>query len=325
MRPTFVGLPHYARGRTLAFVYMNFNDAIKVFNANRALRVKAGSINGQDKDLRNFAIFMRNCRIEDVTDEHVVEWITLFKTMGYTNNTLIRKEESLIQFYKFWEKKGLDVLRPDLIPLTDKEYTKPRVCTQENYDKLLDVYPIGTDSFKIRNRAMLALMWNTGMRAGELLALNVGDLNMEKKLITIKTEKSKGVRPFRTLPYDTFDSKAVEVLPMWLEIREKIIKAKPVDDPNALFMAYKTTKVRGNRLTNQSLGEIFAKTSKKAGLEVEDYINPHSLRHHFGHALAKMKMPNSVISESMGHSSLNSSLRYTQLDSADLIKMLREG
>lgn len=284
----------------------------------------SGQVNGQDRDLRNFAIFMRNCEIENVTDEHIVEWISLFKTMGYKTGTLIKKEEALIQFYKFWKRKGLDVVDPLLIPLTDKEYVKPRVCTDENYRKMLEVCATTNKrNYAVRNRAMITLLWNTGMRIGELIALNVGDVNIEKRLVTIKTEKSKGVRPFRTIPFDILDDEAVEVLPKWLDLRESMVKEKPIEDEDALFFGYKTTRVYGRRFTGQSLGEIFSRTSKEAGLELEEYVNPHSMRHHFGHALAKKNVNNSVISEAMGHSAISSSYRYTQLESGDLTEILR--
>lgn len=304
---------------------MNFNEAIRIFNANRGLRVRAHQVNGQDRDLRNFAIFMRNCEVEAVTDEHIVEWINLFKTMGYATGTIIKKEEALIQFYKFWTRKGLDVVDPLLIPLTDKEYVKPKVCTEENYRLLLSVCDKSTKrNYTIRNKAMIALMWNTGMRVGELISLNVSDINVEEKLVTIKTEKSKGVRPFRTIPYDILDQEAVQVIPKWIELREGMISEKPIEDSGALFFGYKTNKVYGRRFTNQSIGEIFSRTSKEAGLLVDEYINPHSLRHHFGHALSIKGMNNSVISEAMGHASLSSSFRYTQLNSGDLTDTLRK-
>lgn len=303
---------------------MNFNEAIRIFNANRGLRVKVGQINGQDRELRNFAIFMRNCEIEKVTDEHIVEWLNLFKTMGYTTGTLIKKEEALIQFYKFWQRKGLDVVDPMLIPLTDKEYVKPRVCTIESYKALLRVCEQSTKrNYMVRNKAMITLLWNTGMRIGELVSLNVKDVDIERRLITIKTEKSKGVRPFRTIPYDILDEEAVKVLPKWLEFREKMLKEKPIEDSEALFFGYKTTRIYGRRFTGQSLGEIFSRTSKEAGLAVEEYVNPHSMRHHFGHALAIKGVNNSVISEAMGHSAISSSFRYTQLESGDLTEVLR--
>lgn len=266
---------------------------------------------------------MRDCQIEDVTDDHVIEWITLFKKMGYQTATLIKKEEALIQFYKFWERRISLSLDPLNIPLTDKEYTKPRVCTDDKYQQLLSVLPLGTDSFKVRNRAILTLLWNTGMRIGELASLNISDIKLEEKLVIIKTEKSKGVRPFRTIPYDVFDDEAVEALPVWIERRKHLLENLELEEPDALFFGVKTTNARGRRLALQALGEIFAKTSKRAGLTKDEYVNPHAVRHHFGHGLAKRSLNNSVISESMGHAQISSSYRYTQLEAGDLAEMLR--
>ena len=305
---------------------MKFNEAIEKFNNNRAFRVNPRCIDGQDRDLRQFAIYMHDCNIEDVTDEVITEWLGYYKKMGYAIGTIIKKEEALIQFFKFYRRKGLDVVDPYLIPLTDKEFIAPKICTQEKYEKLLSVMPRESNKFShLRNRAMVCLIWNTGMRIGEAAALNVADLDLENHLVKVKTEKSKGVRPFRVLPYDIFDQEAVETLPLWIEKRNELLQKLQLEEADILFFGVRTTKARGRRLAINAMGEIFAKSSRKAGMQVEEYVNAHSLRHHYGNELTRRHFNNSVISEAMGHSQISSSYRYTQLESGDLTQTLRGG
>jgi site-specific recombinase XerD len=153
--------------------------------------------------------------------------------------------------------------------------------------------------------------------------LNVADLDMQNHLVKVKTEKSKGVRPFRVLPYDIFDQQAVEALPMWLEKRNELLQNLQLEEADTLFFGVRTTKARGRRLAINAIGEIFAKYSNRAGMTVEEYVNAHSLRHHYGNELTRRHFNNSVISEAMGHSQISSSYRYTQLESGDLTETLR--
>jgi integrase/recombinase XerC len=300
---------------------MKFLEAIEIFNSFRRLKVK--EINGYDKDLRSFAIYVHDKSIEEISDIDIIEWLEYHKLMGYKFSSLIKKEEALIQFFKLFKRKGFDVLDPYLIPITPKEFVAPRICIELDYLKLLSAIKEKTNSFsEIRNRAMINLIWNTGMRIGECVALNVSDLDLERKLVKIKTEKSRGVRPFRVLPYNIFDNRAEKSLDCWIERREQLIKTIPLDEPDTLFFGVKCGKTRGKRLLASCVGEIFRKISHRAKIEI---VNPHSFRHHFGNELARKGFNNSIISEAMGHSSLNSSYRYTQLENSELTNTLRGG
>lgn len=303
---------------------MTFLNAIEEFNKWRSLKVKR--IDGYDLDLRQFSIFLRNPELEDINDKHIVEWLTLYKNAGFSQNTLIKKAEALRKFFEYYRRSGFDVIDPWLIPLPKKVYPIPRVATEEDYKKLLSAIPdkVKSNCYQnIRNRLLINLIWETGMRIGEAVALNLDDLDFRSKTVIIRTEKSKGMRPFRQIPWHKDTEKS---LPVWLKLREKITQKIILEDSNALFIGikggYRGHGARGKRLASSAAGEVFRKLSNKAGMEQP--VNAHSLRHHMGHNLAMNHADNSVISETLGHASIQSSYQYTMLHNVNLVSTLRK-
>jgi len=152
-----------------------------------------------------------------------------------------------------------------------------------------------------------------------VVALNVGDVDQKGRAIVIKTEKSRGMRPFRKIPYG---SESAVSLRKWMKKRADIAKTRNLPQPEALFIGLKGGRgIAGKRLAMCAAGEIFRKYSNKAGLP---YVNAHSLRHHFGTDMAKRGFNNSLISEALGHSQLSSSFQYTQIQNEDLEVALRK-
>jgi integrase/recombinase XerC len=294
---------------------MKFKEAIQFFNKFRQLKVEHN--NGADSDLKNFAMFMHNCDIENVRAEDVLEYLNYYPEFEFERATLIKKETHLRKFFEFYKRQGYDIVDPYMIPVSRPKFTMPRVCDEKSYRKLIAAIPKDTTAYyHIRNLCLINIIWETGARLGEICALNVSDLDLKNKEVTIKTEKSRGIYPFRKIPWskDTDYS-----LPRWLKRRAHIVLEYDLPEPDALFIGLKATG--GKRLAVCAAGEIFRKYSNKAGLQI---INAHSLRHHFGHQLAKEKISNSVISAALGHSSLQSSYRYSLLNSDELSRVLKK-
>jgi integrase/recombinase XerD len=295
---------------------MDLYNAIKKYNQWRKLKVK--DINGSNGDLLNFAMYMRNCRVVEIELDDVLGYLNYYPTFGYSRSTLIKKEENIKKFFEFYRRQGYDVIDPWLIPISKPQFTMPRICSEENYRRLIAAIPLDTDAYyNIRNLCLINMCWETGARINEVCSLNVSDLDFKEKEVVIKTEKSRGVYPFRKLPWgkDTENS-----LPKWIKRRNHIALDYDLPEPDALFIGLKSSG--GSRLTRASAEEIFRKYSNKAGIPPESATNPHSMRHAFGHRLAK-KHNNSVISAALGHSSLGSSYRYTMLNGNELVKELK--
>jgi len=280
---------------------MKLYDAIKQFNQWRALKVKR--IDGYDLDLRQFCIFVGNKDIEDIDINEIVKWLGWYKYLGFQTWTVLKKALALRKFFEYYGRLKYDVIDYWLIPMPRKEFTMPRVCTEKSYKQLLSVIPRNTTAYyHLRNRCFINLVWDTGARLGEIIALNIGDIDLEDSSIIIKTEKSRGMRPFRKIPFSQ-DTKIA--MKKWLKRRAEIAQERNLPEPEALFIGLKGGYgIKGKRLAISAGGEIFRKYSNKAGLP---YINAHSLRHHFGSDLAKRGFNNSLISEALGHSQLASS------------------
>lgn len=274
-------------------------------------------IDGYDLDLRQFCIFVGNKDIEDITIQEVVAWLGWYKKLDFASWTVLKKAMALRKLFEYYGRMKFDVVDYWLIPMPKKEFAMPRICTETNYRKLLAVIPKKSKAYyHLRNRCLINLLWDTGARLGEVTALNVGDVDQKNHSIIIKTEKSRGMRPFRKIPYGKESAVSMK---KWVRCRTQIAKDYKLPEPDALFVGLKATG--GKRLATCAAGEIFRKYSNKAGIP---YVNAHSLRHHFGTDMAIRGFNNSLISEALGHAQLSSSFQYTQIRNEDLESALRK-
>jgi len=298
---------------------MFFSEAIEKFLKWKQINVSKGALRGYEFDLRNFCLYMRDCQIEDVDLDEIVRYFDLMKKLGWKQNGFTTKSIALRKFFEFYGKQELNVLNFQLIPIPRREYNPPRTATEEEYYHLLGIIPERTrDHRHIRNRAFVNMLWDTGARAGELLSLNLKDLELPYRRALIKTEKSQGLKPFRQIFWQ--ESTAVS-LDNWLKRRAELENKHKFKDKEALFVGCLRWQI-GKRLSGNAASSILKRYSERAGIDPS--LNPHSFRHHFGLELAKKGANNSVISNLMGHSSLTSSYRYTMMKSNDLEEEYRK-
>lgn len=303
---------------------MRFNEAITIFCQYRALTVEQKSNRGYELDLRQFALYLRNPLITQVTADHVVEYINGMKELGWTQNTIQIKCTCLRQFFKFWKKKGYPIFDCELIPYVKKEYQEHHVARSEEITALLtfcDQFP--RDPYFVRMAAMIAFTADTGARAGEICALPVtinttkgeGFTDSTQYSHTIKTEKTRGNNPFRKIFW--YEDTNIR-LQRWLKIRKSL---KYVKDKEYLFVGIKEGQGRrnaGQKMSVQNYGLCLRKLSRAAGLKT--ILNAHSMRHRVGNLLGAGGANNSMISDILGHASLESSYRYTHLNNTQLSK-----
>lgn len=170
------------------------SEAIANFIKWKQINSTGNILRGYELDLRNFCVYMRNCHIEEVRVEDITEYFDLTKQLGWKQNGFTTKSIALRKFFEFYGKQGLNVLNFQLIPVARREYSPPRTATEAEYLKLLGIIPERTrDHRHIRNRALINMLWNTGARVGELLSLNLGNIELQHHRALIKTEKSLGV------------------------------------------------------------------------------------------------------------------------------------
>lgn len=291
---------------------MRFSDAIKKFSAWRLFKVKTNTVKGYDKELRTFCLFLRDPELEDIAIGDVMDYLNGMQALGWNPNSFITKCMALRKFFEFYRLQGHRVLNEDLIPIPRKQYQIPRVASEENYRKLLAVIPATNIPRHMRNRAILKLLWDSGARNGEIVSLDVGDLDCNRMRAVIQTEKSRGRRPIREI-FWTHDTN--ESLGRWVE---GLAKIQP-RDPEALFISTGSTNC-GLRFTIKGVGEMLRRYSNRAKLP---YLNPHSFRHHLGHEIVKRGGSAADVMNILGHATLSSSSIYTMMTDKELEERYR--
>jgi len=291
---------------------MKFKEAINKFIEWRQINSSKGTLKGYELDLRNFCLYMRNPEIESVQLQDITGYFNLMAELGWKWNGFVTKSIALRKLYQFYGRQGHEVVDYQLIPIPRREYKPPRVATEEEYEKLLSVIPQhSNDPRHIRNLALVNMLWDTGARVGELVSLNMDDIEADVMKGTVKTEKSRGMKPFRQL----FWSKGTnQNLGRWIEKREELFQRTEFQDPEALFVGACRWQL-GKRLSNGAVSIFLRRYSSKAEIPT---VNAHSFRHHLGHEMAKKGANNSVISNILGHSALTSSYVYTMLNDKEL-------
>ncbi|MFN3781543.1 MAG: tyrosine-type recombinase/integrase, partial [Candidatus Kapaibacteriota bacterium] len=188
-------------GRTAwVLCFMRFSDAIQKFIEWRSFKSSGDTIRGYELTLRQFGVFVRNCDLEEVSLDDIIEYYKLQKLFKWDERTFVVRSSALRTFFNFYRQQGYQVIDPQLIPMPKVTPKVPRVATEEQYQKLLSIIPKNNkDPRHIRNLAIINLLWDTGARVGEVRALNISDLDFSRNRAVIHTEKSRGVRPLREI------------------------------------------------------------------------------------------------------------------------------
>lgn len=290
---------------------MKFKKALDEFAKWKTPQVKGNTIYGYYWQLVHFGEILKDKDIEKITINDIVEhihWLEYYKHSGSTIEKFAIAIKNLLQYY---EMKGLRVENPGLVPKIKKDRVMPRVANESDYYKVLNVIP--TSGYNhIRNKAIVALLYDSGARLNEILSLNIQDIDVEKKHITIRTEKHSENSPFRNIFYR---EQTIVYLNTWIKKRERLLKTLSIEDKDALFISVRGgvcgEGTEARRTDIAAMGEVLRKYSKQAGLQ--NTFNAHSLRHRFGRVLAEKRVDDLLIAQFMGHRNVDSSRIYTEL------------
>ncbi|MCX6785902.1 MAG: tyrosine-type recombinase/integrase [Candidatus Komeilibacteria bacterium] len=295
---------------------MEFKEAIEQFKSWREFKVKINTVRGYDRELRNFCLYLHNPQIEQIQLTDVLNYLNGMRDLGWDHNSFVGKVMAIRKFLEFFKLQGYRVLNEELIPIPNKEYKMPRVADDETFKKLFDSIPVNNDPRHIRNRAIISLLWDTGARNGEILDLDIDDLDLDRQRAVIKTEKNKGRRPIREI----FWTKDTNIhVKNWLGKREHLAKKIYIKEPEALFISV-ANQQQGQRLSVKGVGESLRRYSNRAKIP---YLNAHSFRHHMGHDVIKKGGSAADVMNILGHSTLASSTIYTMMTDRELEKRYR--
>lgn len=276
------------------------NDYYSMFSDYLAVQ-KPNSANTRESYLRDAMYFLEFLSENDVSpleaDEKVIqEYIDHLHDLKRSPTTISRNLASVRCFYKFLIFNGLLDTNPAKGIKLEKTVKKlPQVLSGEDIEHLL-AQPDITEPKGCRDKAMLELLYATGIRASELINLNIKDVNLRSGVLYCRG--SKGIRPIPMYP-----SAVVAVSDYIYRMRGLI--AGP-ESGNALFV-----NLNGGRLTRQGFWKIVKGYAADAGIKKE--ITPHTLRHSFALHLLENGASVKDIQTMMGHADISSTQVYVQL------------
>jgi integrase/recombinase XerC len=277
--------------------------------------VSAHTLRNYSSDLEQFTHFLapdRKTELPNVTEiDHLTirEWMASLHSDQKKKSSIARKLAALRTFFQFLVREGVLELNPAKLVSTPKlEKKLPNHLSIEEAIRFIESPDVETELGK-RDRAMLELMYATGVRVAELTTLNVADVDFQNQLIRVTGKRRKQ----RIVP---FGDPAGEAIRNYLGVREKFLFNAPVSkrDEAALFLNY-----QGTRITTRSVGRMVEKYIRIcAGMH---NISPHALRHSFATHLLDSGADLRDIQELLGHARLSTTQVYTHVSMEKLIEV----
>ncbi len=257
------------------------------------------TIRAYRKDLEEFSSFVTK-PLEEIELIDVRGFIARQIKDGLNKATAGRRLASVRSFLRFLQREGYVKFNPAKLVSTPKtQKLLPKFLTVDDVFSLVEK-PGNIGFTHARDRAILELLYSSGLRVGEIAGLNVEDVNTKEGLVKVRGKGKKE----RILPVG---SKAVDAMKSYLV--EKILLKKK---ERAMFL-----NRRGTKLSERGIRRIVVKYAKMAGISGQ--IGPHTLRHTFASHLLQSGADLRVIQELLGHSSLSTTQKYTHLDVTHLM------
>lgn len=256
-------------------------------------------------DLKLFLEYLRENEIpsfKQVNKEVIVNYMQAEKNNNKANSSILRSVSSLRKFFQYLAQEKIIEKDPMLLIDTPKKKQHlPQVLTKEEVEKLLHSPNTG-QVLGLRDRAMLELMYATGLRISEIINLKLEDLHLT--MGTLQT-LGKGHKE-RIVPVG---DEAIKWVNRYLEeARPKLLKQKR---SNYLFLNF-----HGNNLTRQGVWKNLKAEVKKAGIQKN--ITPHTLRHSFATHILENGADLRIVQELLGHADISTTQIYTHLSNKQL-------
>lgn len=265
----------------------------------RDKRLSLNTLQSYRRDIEQYFTYLQEINLQNVTNTNkttVIAYLLYLQKKGRATSTISRNLASIRSFYQYISKNKII----DHDPTSELESPKvekklPQILSTEEVELLLE-QPQCIDLKGFRDKAMLELLYATGIRVSELIQLNTLDINIDMAFLRC----NKGTRE-RMIP---IGSMAITAL------REYLGKSRPLliqkNDEKALFV-----NINGGRLTRQGFWKIIKQYKNQAKISKE--ITPHTLRHSFAAHLLENGADLRSIQEMLGHSDISSTQIYAQI------------
>ena len=264
------------------------------------LRKSDNTIGAYISDLEQYAKFLKTyLNIHDVSEverEDIVKYIESLKRKKLAKKTIARKVVAIKDFHKFLNQNNHieNVALKIDSPKTDKSL--PVVLSIDEINKMISSID-GDDPISLRNKAMMELLYGSGLRISELLSIKISDIHLKERYLVIIGKGDKE----RMVPVGEM---AIQSIRKYLESAYNDLVPK---GGNLLFYNYKKEP-----LSRQSVFKFVKKLALDNGIEKE--ISPHTLRHSFASHMLEGGMNLRVVQELLGHEDIQTTQIYTHIN-----------
>ncbi len=269
------------------------------------------TVDGYRHDVKEFFRFMKERGYgETVSQENIRQFVASLYSSN-TSSTVARKLSALRTYFRYLSREGIlsnDPLTGVANPRSVKHI--PVFLTVDEVFSLLEE-PGTHDRYSSRDKAIMELIYSTGMRVSEIVSRNLNHLDFESGMVRVTGKGNKE----RIVP---FGNAASEALNLYFPLRSELIHACAArgnnPDKEALFL-----NRRGSRITSRSIEWMVKEYGQRARITAN--VTPHALRHSFATHLLEMGADLRTVQELLGHVSLSTTQKYTHLNMDHLAKV----
>ncbi|PEZ02787.1 site-specific tyrosine recombinase XerD [Bacillus sp. AFS018417] len=259
-----------------------------------------------ERDLKSYTKYLQKVEqitsFHDVARMHIVNFLHHLKDNGKSSKTMARHIASVRSFHQFLLRERVVEHDPSVhIETPQGERKLPKVLSINEVEALLQI-PKRTSAFGIRDKAMLELLYATGLRVSELIELNLSDVHLTMGFVRCVGKGNKE----RIIP---LGSLATEAIQYYIEKGRPELLGKKMAE--ALFLNH-----HGNRLSRQGFWKILKRLAQEANIQKE--LTPHTLRHSFATHLLENGADLRAVQEMLGHADISTTQIYTHVSKARL-------
>lgn len=262
--------------------------------------LSANTLESYKRDIRQFETYLRghSLSLEKVTKTIIITYLIALQKTGKATSTISRNLASIRCFYQFMMNERHIETDPSANLESPKVEKKlPSVLTKKEVEILLE-QPIPTDAKGARDKAMLELLYATGIRVTELISLNINDIDLDAGLIVCKSSEVKS----RSIPLGNIAMKFIKIY--LNDFRRKLCTN---EECTFLFVNF-----HGQKMTRQGFWKIIKFYTAKA--KINKVITPHTLRHSFAVHLIENGADLQAIQEMLGHSDISTTQIYSKIN-----------
>lgn len=293
------------RGENMKEAEDALNDYLHFLRVERQLA--ENTIGSYKRDLLGYIRYLEKevqpGSLDGVTRAHILGYLQVLERGGKSPRTISRHISSIRSFHQFLVRERITTTDPTIqLDLPKLEMKLPRVLSVGEVDSLIAA-PDRSKPAGIRDRAMLEMLYGTGMRVSECIGMNTGDVHLSMGFARVFGKGGKE----RIVP---LGRNAIDAVTAYVEqARPLMLKGDRSQD--ALFV-----NSRGGRLTRQGVWKLLNQHAKKAGITKE--LTPHTLRHSFATHLVENGADLRAIQEMLGHADISTTQIYTHVSKTRL-------